>query len=97
MLEIVSGKAPAASSIIRYNQRGPAVLSYVSQFAEPPAVCGLESLAHRAIHSILRLPLNSLLENLRLLLFFVLALIRCRLFRIVLLLGIGLLFQRPPI
>ena len=34
--EIVMGKAPAATAIIRYNQRGPSVLSYVSQFAAPP-------------------------------------------------------------
>ena len=33
--EIVMGRAPAATSIIRYNQRGPSVLSYVSRFAEP--------------------------------------------------------------
>ena len=57
--EIVMGKAPAATSIIGYNQRGPSVLSYVSQFAKPPAEYGLESLAHRAVHSILRLPPNT--------------------------------------
>ena len=34
--EIVAGKAPAAPSIIRYNQRAPSVLSYVCQFAVPP-------------------------------------------------------------
>ena len=56
VLEIVSGRAPATSSIVRYNQRGTAVLSYVSQFAEPPEEYDVEALAHGAIHSILRLP-----------------------------------------
>ena len=59
VLEIVSGRAPATSSIVRYNQRGPAVLSYVSQFAEPPEEYDVEALAHGAIHSILRLPPNT--------------------------------------
>lgn len=53
------GKAPAAVFIIRYNQRVPTVLSYVLQFAEPPSAYNLESLAHRSVHSILRLPLNT--------------------------------------
>jgi len=35
------------------------VLSYVSQFAEPPSEYNIESLAHWAVHSILRLPPNS--------------------------------------
>ena len=56
--EIVMGKAPARTSIIRFNQRGPAVLSYVSQFAEPHEEYNPAALAHRAIHSILRLPPN---------------------------------------
>ena len=34
--EIVMGKAPAATSIFRYNQRAASVLSYVAQFVEPP-------------------------------------------------------------
>ena len=57
--EIIAGKAPATSSIVRYNQRGPSVLSYVAQFAEPPDEYNLEALAHGAIHSILRLPPNT--------------------------------------
>ena len=57
--EIVAGKAPAAPSIIRYNQRCPTVLSYVAQFAEPPCEYNIESLAHWACHSILRLPPKS--------------------------------------
>jgi len=57
--EIVAGKAPAAPSIIRYNQRVPTVLSYVSQFAEPPSEYNVEALAHWAVHSILRLPPNT--------------------------------------
>ena len=56
--EIVAGKAPAAPSIIRYNQRVPTVLSYVSQFAEPPEEYNVASLAHWAVHCILRLPAN---------------------------------------
>ena len=32
------------------------VLSYVSQFAIPPAALNIEALAHRSLHSILRLP-----------------------------------------
>ena len=59
VLEIVSGRAPATSSIVLYNQRGPTVSSYVSQFAEPPEEYKLVALAHKAIHSILRLPPNS--------------------------------------
>jgi len=57
--EIVAGKAPATPSIIKYNQRGPTVLSYVSQFAVPPEEYNVESLAHWAVHSILRLPPNT--------------------------------------
>ena len=41
--EVVMGRATAATSIIRYNQRGPFVLSYVSQFAQPPSVYNLDS------------------------------------------------------
>ena len=54
--ELVAGKAPATSAMMRYNQHGPTVLSYVSQFAEPPSEYNVEALAHWAIHSILRLP-----------------------------------------
>ena len=54
--EIVVGSAPSTVSIIRYNQRAVPVLSYVSQFAIPPKSFNLEALAHRSIHSVLRLP-----------------------------------------
>ena len=57
--EIVAGKAPAAPAIIRYNQRGPSVFSYVCQFAEPPSEYNVEALAHWAVHCILRLPYNT--------------------------------------
>ena len=53
------GRAPAAVALIRYNQRAVPVLSYVSQFAIPPSVYNIESLAHRSVHSILRLPPNT--------------------------------------
>ena len=55
----LSGKAPAAPSIIMYNHRGPTVLSFVSQIAEPPLEYNVESLGHWAIHCILRLPANT--------------------------------------
>ena len=35
--EVVGGKAPATTSIVRYNQRCIPVLSYVAQFAPPPS------------------------------------------------------------
>ena len=57
--EICLGKAPAAVAVIRYNKRVVPVLSYVSQFAVPPDSYKLQSLAHRSLHSILRVPPNS--------------------------------------
>ena len=57
--EMCLGKAPAAVSLIRYNQRVSPVLSYVSQFAIPPDLFHVNALAHRSIHSILRIPPNS--------------------------------------
>ena len=57
--EICLGKAPTAVSLIRYNQRVLPVLSYVSQFAIPPDSFHVNALAHRSIHSILRIPPNS--------------------------------------
>ena len=57
--EICLGNAPAAVSLIRYNQRVVPVLSYVSQFAIPPDSFNVQALAHRSVHSILRLPPNS--------------------------------------
>ena len=62
--EICLGKAPAAVSLIRYNQRVLPVLSYVSQFAIPPDSFQIQALAHRSIHSILRIPPNSFLGSL---------------------------------
>ena len=57
--EVCLGKAPAAVSMIRYNQRILLVLSYASQFAIPPDSFRVNALAHRSIHSILRIPPNS--------------------------------------
>ena len=57
--EICLGKAPAAVALIRYNQRVLPVLSYVSQFAIPPDSFHIQALAHRSVHSILRIPPNS--------------------------------------
>ena len=51
--EICLGKAPAAVAVIRYNQRLVPVLSYVARFAIPPEALKIQSLAHRALHSIL--------------------------------------------
>jgi len=62
--EICNGKSPAAVAVIRYNQRVVPVLSYVSQFAVPPDSYQIQSLAHRSLHSILRMPPNSLSRNL---------------------------------
>ena len=58
--EIVGGRAPAASSILRYNQKAIPVLSYVSQFAPPPFSANVCALAHGAIHKIIRIPPNSM-------------------------------------
>ena len=62
--EICLGKAPAATSLVRFNQRVVPVLSYVAQFAVPPLSYKLSALAHSAVHSILRLPGNSLSRQL---------------------------------
>ena len=62
--EICLGKAPAAVAVIRYNQRVVPVLSYVAQFAIPPEIYKIQSLAHRAVHSILRIPPNSMSRKL---------------------------------
>jgi len=62
--EICSGKAPAATSICRYNQRAISVLSYVAQFAVPPEDVNMSGLAHWAIHRILRMPPNSMSRKL---------------------------------
>ena len=97
VLEIVSGRAPATSSIVRYNQRGPAVLSYVSQFAEPPEEYDVEALAHGAIHSILRLPPNTFSRKLTNSIFFAQGLTLYPFCHIVPQLVIDLLLQRPPI
>ena len=62
--EIVGGKAPATASICRYNSRALTVLSYVAQFTPPPAEHKVPGLAHWGIHSILRIPPNSLSRQL---------------------------------
>ena len=51
--EVVEGKAPAAASIVRYNQRALPVLSYVSQFSPPPLTADVPGLARGAIHKII--------------------------------------------
>ena len=50
--------------LYRYNQRVVPVLSYVAQFAVPPDSYKVQSLAHRALHYILRIPLNCFSMNL---------------------------------
>ena len=62
--EVVSGSAPAALAISRYNQRAVSVLSYVSQFSPPPQQAGLPALDQWAVHKILRMPPNSLSRDL---------------------------------
>ena len=52
--EVVDGKAPATTSILRFNQRAVPVLSYVSQFAFPPV--NMTDLEMWSIHKILRMP-----------------------------------------
>ena len=56
--EVTEGNAPAASSIIRFNQRVAPVLSYVSQFSPPPIDKNIPELSQWSIHKILRLPSN---------------------------------------
>ena len=50
--------------MIRYNQRVVLGLSYVAQFAVPPDTYKVQSLAHRAMHSILHIPPNWFPRNL---------------------------------
>ena len=57
--EVCLGKAPAAVSVIRYNPRVGPVLSYVFQFAVSPDSYKIHTLAHRSLHSILRVSPNS--------------------------------------
>jgi hypothetical protein len=54
--EIVSGAAPAISSICRYNQRALPVLSYVAQFTPPPKAVKIKNLAMWGLHRIFRMP-----------------------------------------
>ena len=46
------------------NQKVLLVLVYVSQFAVPPDSFNVQALAHRSIHSILRIPPNSFSRDL---------------------------------
>jgi hypothetical protein len=62
--EICVGRAPAASALVRYNQRAVPVLSYVAQFAVPPDSYRVSSLAHRSVQTILRVPGNSFSQQL---------------------------------
>ena len=58
--EVVAGKAPAPVALCRCNQRAVSVLSYVGQFSECPATYDLPALDQQAVHSLLRIPPNSL-------------------------------------
>jgi len=62
--EITGGKAPATTSLCRYNQRAVNVLSYVSQFSCPPESAALPALAQWGLHKILRMPPNSMSRQL---------------------------------
>lgn len=62
--EICLGKAPAATALVRYNQRAVPVLFHVAQFTVPPDTYKFSALAHRSVHSILRIPGNSLSRQL---------------------------------
>jgi len=62
--EVCGGNAPAATSICRYNQRAVTVLSYVSQFAVPPANADVAALSHWATHRILKMPPRSMARQL---------------------------------
>jgi len=62
--DIVQAGAPVASAILRFNQRAVPVLSFVAQFAECPHTFDLPAIQQKAIHSILRLPPNSLTRTL---------------------------------
>ena len=62
--KVTGGKAPAATSIIRYNQRAVPVVSYVSQFASPPTEPKLAQLDHWSVHEILRMPPNPMSRKL---------------------------------
>ena len=54
--EVVGGRAPATTSILRYNQRAVTVLSYVSQFAHPPGDAKIPDVDMWCVHKILRMP-----------------------------------------
>ena len=95
--EVCSGGAPAAASIVRYNQRVISVLSYVAQFVEPPKELGLAALAHPSVHSILRVPPNCMSRKLTNSIVFVPWLILSLLFRIVLPFIFALPLLRPSI
>ena len=56
--EVTGGKAPAATSIIRYNPRAVLVVSYVSQFASPATDAKLAEIDQWSVHKILRMPPN---------------------------------------
>ena len=57
---ISEAKAPATISMLRYNERAIPVLSYVAQFATPPASINIRSKEFYALHKLLRLPPCSL-------------------------------------
>ena len=62
--ELADASAPSLSTVLRYNERVATVFSYVSQFYLPPEADKMNSLEHRAIHRILKLPPNSMSRKL---------------------------------
>ena len=57
---IGDAKAPATTSLLRYNERALPVLSCVAQFASPPSSANLRSKEFFALHKLLRFPPCSL-------------------------------------
>ena len=62
--EIAEALAPAALSIIRFNQRAVPVLSYVSQLGVPCNCKKLHAVAQHALHRIRHMPPNCMSREL---------------------------------
>ena len=62
--EIVNANAPATTAILRFNQRAVPVLSFVSQFSNPPVSADLPKLDQWSVHKLLRIPSNCMSRNL---------------------------------
>jgi len=62
--EICIGQAPATVALCRYNQRAVPIFSYVAQFADPPKEVDVEGLSQWAVHSVLRMPPQSMSRQL---------------------------------